>query len=56
MLISPIILVLGIVVIGLAPFLFNETILAHAAEAIYGEPVKAHIQFCMDSFQHFICL
>ncbi|PWU68415.1 Na+/H+ antiporter subunit A [Gracilibacillus dipsosauri] len=45
MLISPIILVLGIVVIGLAPFLFNETILAHAAEAIYGEPVKAHIQF-----------
>ncbi|WP_163537829.1 Na+/H+ antiporter subunit A [Gracilibacillus sp. YIM 98692] len=45
MLISPIVLVLGVVIIGLFPNLFNNSFLAHTAEAIYGEPVVTDIHF-----------
>ncbi|MFD2657275.1 Na+/H+ antiporter subunit A [Gracilibacillus thailandensis] len=46
MLISPIILVLGVVIIGIFPNLVNSTFLAHTAEAIYGQPMEVkHIQF-----------
>ncbi|UOQ47364.1 Na+/H+ antiporter subunit A [Gracilibacillus caseinilyticus] len=45
MLISPIILVVGVVIIGLFPNLVNSTFLAHTAEAIYGAPVEKHVQF-----------
>ncbi|WP_066194249.1 MULTISPECIES: Na+/H+ antiporter subunit A [Gracilibacillus] len=45
MLISPIILVIGVVTIGLFPNLVNSSFLAHTAEAIYGSPVEKHVQF-----------
>ncbi|ENH97596.1 monovalent cation/H+ antiporter subunit A [Gracilibacillus halophilus YIM-C55.5] len=45
MLLSPMILVLGVVVIGLFPNMVNSTFLAHTAEAIYGKPVETHIKF-----------
>src|SRR5699024_6634082 len=41
MLISPVILVLGVVVIGLFPNLVNNSFLAHTAAAINGSPVEA---------------
>jgi multicomponent Na+:H+ antiporter subunit A len=45
MLISPIILVVGVIVIGIFPNLFNESLIAHAAESIYGEPIEKHIKY-----------
>ncbi|KAB8127290.1 Na+/H+ antiporter subunit A [Gracilibacillus oryzae] len=45
MLVPPIILVLGVIIIGILPETFNGNLLAHAAEAIYGAPVDKHIQF-----------
>ncbi|KGP73122.1 Na+/H+ antiporter subunit A [Pontibacillus yanchengensis] len=45
MLISPMILVIGIIVIGLFPHLVNGSFLAHAAEAISGHESHAHIKF-----------
>ncbi|SDK52705.1 Na+/H+ antiporter subunit A [Sediminibacillus albus] len=45
MLAAPIILVGGVIIIGLFPNLFNESFLAHAAEAISGEEVHKHIAF-----------
>ncbi|MYL33393.1 Na+/H+ antiporter subunit A [Pontibacillus yanchengensis] len=45
MLISPIILVIGIIVIGLFPHLVNGSFLAHAAEAISGHESHKHISF-----------
>src|SRR5699024_10611822 len=41
MLISPIILILGVVVIGLFPNLVNSSFLAHTAAAINGGPIEA---------------
>lgn len=45
MLISPIILIVGVIVIGLFPNLFNESFLAHAAESVKGVEVHKHIAF-----------
>lgn len=46
MLLSPIILVLGVILIGLFPNAVNGSFLAHTAEAIYGGPMEAiDIQF-----------
>ncbi|MDX8045897.1 Na+/H+ antiporter subunit A [Gracilibacillus sp. S3-1-1] len=46
MLVSPIILVLGVIVIGLFPNIVNSTFLQHTAEAIYGQPMEeVHIHF-----------
>ncbi|MBB6454351.1 multicomponent Na+:H+ antiporter subunit A [Salirhabdus euzebyi] len=45
MLISPFILVLGVILIGLFPNLVNGTFIAHSAEAIYGSAVEKDIYF-----------
>ncbi|SDN00645.1 Na+/H+ antiporter subunit A [Sediminibacillus halophilus] len=45
MLIAPAILVFGVIFIGLFPNLFNETFLAHAAEAISGVKTHEHIVY-----------
>ncbi|MBM7569589.1 Na+/H+ antiporter subunit A [Aquibacillus albus] len=45
MLISPAILILGVIVIGLFPNLVNESFIAHTAEAISGKEVHKHIVF-----------
>lgn len=45
MLISPLILVLGVILIGLFPNMVNGTFLAHAAGAIKGVPVQENIAF-----------
>lgn len=45
MLISPLILVIGVVLIGIMPNLFNETFLAHAATSISGETNFAQISY-----------
>ncbi|GGB28808.1 Na+/H+ antiporter subunit A [Virgibacillus dakarensis] len=45
MLVSPIILVLGVILIGLFPNVVNGTFLAHAAEAIKGVSIEKHITF-----------
>jgi len=45
MLASPIILVLGVILIGLFPSAVNGTFIAHAAEAVYGEEVVKDIEF-----------
>ncbi|GAE94089.1 Na(+) H(+) antiporter subunit A [Gracilibacillus boraciitolerans JCM 21714] len=45
LLLSPIILVIGVIVIGLFPNIVNSSFLAHTAEAIYGEPFDKKIQY-----------
>ncbi|KGX83888.1 Na+/H+ antiporter subunit A [Pontibacillus marinus] len=45
MLISPIVLVLGVIIIGLFPNLFNESFLAHAAQSIKGVEIHKKIKF-----------
>lgn len=45
MLISPLVLVLGVVLIGLFPNLVNGTFIAHAAEAVYGKEVVKDVYF-----------
>ncbi len=45
MLISPIVLVLGVILIGLFPNLVNGTFIAHAAEAVYGSEVVKELKF-----------
>ncbi|SEA95848.1 multicomponent Na+:H+ antiporter subunit A [Thalassobacillus cyri] len=45
MLISPAILVLGVIVIGLFPELINKPFISHAAASIYGGDVDKHIYF-----------
>ncbi|WP_058307311.1 Na+/H+ antiporter subunit A [Gracilibacillus massiliensis] len=45
MLISPIILIVGVIVIGLFPNLVNGSFIAHTAEAIYGSPVEKDIYY-----------
>ncbi|MCA0982673.1 Na+/H+ antiporter subunit A [Halobacillus yeomjeoni] len=45
MLVSPIILVLGVIVIGLFPHLINEPFIAHAAHAVKGVEFEKHIKF-----------
>ncbi|MGI8316068.1 Na+/H+ antiporter subunit A [Halobacillus mangrovi] len=45
MLISPLILVLGVVIIGLFPHLVNEPFIAHAASAVKGVEIEKHIKF-----------
>src|SRR5699024_3328580 len=45
MLLSPAILILGVIVIGLFPNLFNQTFIAHAATSIIGTSAVASIQF-----------
>lgn len=45
MLVSPIILVLGVIIIGLFPHLINESFIAHAASAVKGLEVEKHISF-----------
>ncbi|MRH43049.1 Na+/H+ antiporter subunit A [Aquibacillus halophilus] len=45
MLISPALLIVGVIIIGLIPNLVNEPLLAHAAKAISGEEVHKHIAF-----------
>ncbi|MRG86670.1 Na+/H+ antiporter subunit A [Salinibacillus xinjiangensis] len=42
MLISPSILVLGVILIGLFPNMVNESFLAHAATAVFGDGFHAH--------------
>lgn len=45
MLVSPILLILGVIVIGLFPNIVNESFLAHTAEAISGYEIHKHIVF-----------
>ncbi|KHE71777.1 Na+/H+ antiporter subunit A [Halobacillus sp. BBL2006] len=45
MLISPMILVLGVIIIGLFPQLVNEPFIAHAASAVKGVEIEKHIKF-----------
>lgn len=45
MLISPIVLVSGVILIGLFPNMVNEPLLAKTAEAVYGEAVQKEIYF-----------
>lgn len=45
MLISPIILVLLVITIGLIPELFNSALIDHVAEAVKGEPMEKQIKF-----------
>ncbi|SDQ47917.1 Na+/H+ antiporter subunit A [Virgibacillus salinus] len=45
MLISPIVLVLGVILIGLFPNLVNGTFIAHAAESVYGSEVVKELKF-----------
>ncbi|GAA0295424.1 multicomponent Na+:H+ antiporter subunit A [Gracilibacillus halotolerans] len=45
MLLSPIILILGVILIGLVPNLVNAPLLAHVAEAVYGAPIEMDIYF-----------
>lgn len=45
MLLSPIILVVGVIVIGLFPSLFNNGLLTHAADAVFGAEVTKEISF-----------
>lgn len=46
MLLSPIILILGVIIIGLFPNLVNSSLIHHTAEAIYGQPMEEkHIHF-----------
>ncbi|SER72989.1 multicomponent Na+:H+ antiporter subunit A [Gracilibacillus ureilyticus] len=45
MLIPPIILVVGVIIIGILPEAFNSSLIAHAAESIYGQPIEKHIQY-----------
>ncbi|WP_226036971.1 Na+/H+ antiporter subunit A [Aquibacillus saliphilus] len=45
MLISPALLIIGVIIIGLIPNIVNESLLAHAAQAISGEEVHQHIAF-----------
>lgn len=45
MLLSPFLLIIGVVVIGLFPNLFNESFLAHAASSISGETEFSKIKF-----------
>lgn len=45
MLLSPIILVIGVIIIGLFPNLFNQSFLAHAASSIAGSSAIDSIQF-----------
>ncbi|UOQ93809.1 Na+/H+ antiporter subunit A [Halobacillus shinanisalinarum] len=45
MLVSPIILVLGVIIIGLFPQTINEPFIAHAATAVKGFEVTHHIAF-----------
>ncbi|MFD1362984.1 Na+/H+ antiporter subunit A [Lentibacillus salinarum] len=45
MLLSPIILVLGVILIGLFPNAVNGTFIAYAAEAVYGEEVIKDVHF-----------
>ncbi|TRM12773.1 Na+/H+ antiporter subunit A [Lentibacillus cibarius] len=45
MLLSPFILVLGVILIGLFPNAFNGTFIAHAAEAVAGSAVVENIKF-----------
>lgn len=45
MLVSPAILIVGVIVIGLFPNLFNQTFIAHAASSIIGASAVDSIQF-----------
>ncbi|WP_028783288.1 Na+/H+ antiporter subunit A [Thalassobacillus devorans] len=45
MLISPAVLVLGVIIIGIFPELINKPFLSHAAASIYGGEVEKHIYF-----------
>ncbi|GGJ83684.1 Na(+)/H(+) antiporter subunit A [Lentibacillus kapialis] len=45
MLISPGILIFGVILIGLFPSAINGTFIAHAAEAVYGGPIAKDIYF-----------
>ncbi|WP_407269514.1 Na+/H+ antiporter subunit A [Radiobacillus sp. PE A8.2] len=45
MLVAPAILIAGVIVIGVIPNLFNETLLAHATSAITGQEIDKHISF-----------
>ncbi|MFC4404046.1 Na+/H+ antiporter subunit A [Gracilibacillus xinjiangensis] len=45
MLVPPIILVLGVIIIGITPETFNGSLIAHAAESIYGAPIEKHIHY-----------
>ncbi|WP_163970069.1 Na+/H+ antiporter subunit A [Oceanobacillus halotolerans] len=45
MLVSPIVLVLGIILIGLFPNMVNGTFIAHAAQAVSGVPIEKDIYF-----------
>ncbi|QHT47231.1 Na+/H+ antiporter subunit A [Bacillus sp. SB49] len=45
MLVSPFILVAGVIIIGLFPGLINESFIAHAAEAVKGTAIEKEIYF-----------
>ncbi len=45
MLVSPMILVLGVIIIGLVPSIFNDGLLTHAASAVFGSEVTKEISF-----------
>ncbi|PKR79065.1 Na+/H+ antiporter subunit A [Halalkalibacillus sediminis] len=45
MLLPPAILVLGVIIIGIFPNIFNYSLLTHSAAAIYGESVSKEIYF-----------
>ncbi|WP_164668540.1 Na+/H+ antiporter subunit A [Virgibacillus doumboii] len=45
MLVSPLILVLGVILIGIFPNAVNGTFIAHAAEAVYGAEVVKNVVF-----------
>ncbi|NIK11301.1 Na+/H+ antiporter subunit A [Alkalibacillus almallahensis] len=45
MLVPPFILVLGVLIIGLFPTIFNESLITHAADAVYGGEANKEIYF-----------
>ncbi|RPF55557.1 Na+/H+ antiporter subunit A [Aquisalibacillus elongatus] len=45
MLVPPAILVLGVIVIGLFPNIFNNALITHSADAIYGDTVTKDIKY-----------
>ncbi|WP_223154978.1 Na+/H+ antiporter subunit A [Alkalibacillus aidingensis] len=45
MLLPPFLLVLGVILIGLIPEVFNQSLITHAADAVFGEEINKSIYF-----------
>ncbi|WP_277673371.1 Na+/H+ antiporter subunit A [Piscibacillus halophilus] len=45
MLVPPMLLVIGVMVIGLFPNMFNQALITHSADAVYGDEVAKDIKF-----------